>query len=83
MSAAAGRSDTAKPPPFPWEAVMHAGFHLLRLTPQAFWALTPREFAAMSGAFRPVATARAELARADLEALMARYPDRAFLTATY
>lgn len=64
---------------------MHAGFHLLRLTPQAFWSLTPREFAAMSGAFRPApsALASADLGRADLEALMARYPDRPLLTATH
>lgn len=51
---------------------MHVGLCLLRLDPRLFWALTPREFAAMSGAFRPTAP---QLGRADLNALMALYPD--------
>jgi len=53
---------------------MHAGLHLLWLPPERFWALTPREFAAMTGAYAPAT--RADLARTELEALMARYPDR-------
>jgi uncharacterized phage protein (TIGR02216 family) len=51
---------------------MHVGLCLLRLDPKLFWALTPREFAAMSGAFKP---APAGLGRADLQALMTLYPD--------
>ncbi|WP_338022075.1 rcc01693 family protein [Allorhizobium sonneratiae] len=60
------------PPPFPWEAVMETGLGLLRLSPKVFWRLTPREFAAMAGLKR---TTSAPLTRADLQALMARYPD--------
>ncbi|HBF32547.1 MAG TPA: phage tail assembly chaperone [Rhizobium sp.] len=51
---------------------MHVGLCLLRLDPKQFWALTPREFAAMSGAFKPAPTG---LGRDDLAALMALYPD--------
>lgn len=51
---------------------MHAGLGLLRLDPDRFWRLSPREFAAMTGAFAPVAP---RLARAGFEALMRRFPD--------
>ncbi|MDQ0454280.1 putative phage protein (TIGR02216 family) [Rhizobium paknamense] len=51
---------------------MHAGLCLLRLPPDLFWRLTPREFAAMTGAFRPRPAA---LTREGLAALMAAYPD--------
>lgn len=51
---------------------MHAGLGLLRLDPDRFWRLSPREFAAMTGAFAPAAP---RLARAGLEALMRRFPD--------
>lgn len=32
--------------PFPWEAAMQVGFGVLRLSPDAFWRMTPRELAA-------------------------------------
>lgn len=51
---------------------MHVGLCVLRLDPKLFWALTPREFAAMSGAFKPTS---AGFGRADFDALMALYPD--------
>ncbi|TMV90170.1 phage tail assembly chaperone [Thioclava sp. BHET1] len=55
-----------------WPGLMRAGLHQLRLTPAAFWALTPAELALMlggtSGGARP-------LARAGLSELMARFPD--------
>ncbi len=57
---------------FPWRAAMHAGLGLLRLDPDEFWRLSPREFAAATGAFAPAAP---RLARAGLEALMRRFPD--------
>ncbi|SCW79734.1 rcc01693 family protein [Ancylobacter rudongensis] len=61
------------PSPFPWQAAMALGFGRLRLSSQAFWALTPRELAA---ALRPfTGEARAPLGRAGLAALMARFPD--------
>jgi uncharacterized phage protein (TIGR02216 family) len=54
---------------------MTAGLGLLKLTPQAFWAMTPRELASavafVSGAYgMPGAPTRD-----DLVALMRRFPD--------
>ncbi|MCO6186686.1 rcc01693 family protein [Rhizobium sp. L1K21] len=67
MKAAAGVK-TAGPEPFPWAHVIHAGLCLLRLDPKTFWAMSPREFHAMTGGAMPkVALPLAEL--------MARYPD--------
>ncbi len=63
------------PRAFPWAQVMGIGFGLLRLSPDAFWRLTPRELAsaiAMLAPPRPPA-----LGRSDLQALMTRFPDRA------
>ena len=57
--------------PFAWSGVLHAGLCLLRLEPRAFWALTPAEFAAMTGAFAPAYG----LERTRLEQMMAAYPD--------
>lgn len=54
---------------------MSAGLGTLRLSPAAFWSMTPRELAAAlrsSEHFRPK---QHELTRSDLDALMARYPD--------
>jgi uncharacterized phage protein (TIGR02216 family) len=51
---------------------MHAGLGLLRLDPNAFWRMTPREFAAACGALAPT---RPRLRRRDLERLMRLYPD--------
>ncbi|MEP0320601.1 rcc01693 family protein [Bauldia litoralis] len=60
---------------FPWAAMMAVGFGRLRLSSQAFWAMTPRELAAaVEGAF---GVADAPPDRAMLERLMGRYPDRA------
>ncbi|MEP9352044.1 rcc01693 family protein [Xanthobacter sp. KR7-65] len=59
--------------PFPWAEAMGAGLGLLRLAPDAFWRMTPRELAA---ALAPLLPAPADgLDRAGLAALMARYPD--------
>ncbi|MCZ7939440.1 rcc01693 family protein [Agrobacterium salinitolerans] len=69
MSAAAGE---ATPRPFPWEAVVHAGFCLLRLSSETFWRLTPREFSAMTGGN---AVPRGP-DRPAMEAMMRRFPDR-------
>lgn len=53
---------------------MQAGLGLLRLSPRAFWAATPRELAA---ALSPFGTVVGEPpARAALVALMRRFPDR-------
>ena len=59
--------------PFPWEAAMGFGFGVLRLAPQQFWALTPRELAA---AYRTIAgEGRVAPGRSELDQLMERYPD--------
>ena len=71
MRAAAGESD-GLPPPFPWEAVMHAGLCLLRLPARDFWAMTPREMQAALGGLWP---RNAVPDRTELEALMGAYPD--------
>jgi uncharacterized phage protein (TIGR02216 family) len=60
--------------PFPWAAAMAFGLGVLRLPPQHFWALTPRELAAAyeahGGSARCVAPGRARL-----EEMMETYPD--------
>ncbi|KAB0679945.1 rcc01693 family protein [Aureimonas leprariae] len=58
---------------FPWDEAMAAGFGLLRLTPDAFWRLSPREFAQ---AIRPfVRDGRDAPSRAALDRLLQRFPD--------
>lgn len=52
---------------------MGLGFGLLRLAPDQFWRMTPRELAAAFSVLVP--PAGPALARADLDALMARFPD--------
>ena len=57
-----------------WGQLMRLGLGRLRLSPEAFWALTPAELmlmAGLDGGARP-------MRRADLSALAARYPDRPF-----
>jgi uncharacterized phage protein (TIGR02216 family) len=53
---------------------MAVGLGRLRLSPEAFWAMTPKELAAAMGAFAPRSPARPP-SRADLAALMAEFPD--------
>ncbi|SEO50746.1 phage conserved hypothetical protein [Salinihabitans flavidus] len=56
---------------FDWPALLRAGLHGLRLSPEAFWALTPAELRMMLGereSGRP-------LSRGRLEELQAAYPD--------
>ncbi|MFV0801017.1 phage tail assembly chaperone [Brucella sp. MAB-22] len=61
------------PGPFPWDEAMRAGFGLLRLSPQAFWSMTPRELNAALGSAAPVFDAPS---RQSLETLMRAFPDR-------
>jgi uncharacterized phage protein (TIGR02216 family) len=59
-------------PPFPWKQAIGIGLGILRLAPEQFWRMTPRELAFAIEAF----TGRsAPLARATLRELMTRYPD--------
>jgi uncharacterized phage protein (TIGR02216 family) len=59
---------------------MAMGLGILRLESRAFWALTPREFAAAARAVIGPAAAQADRPRrSDLEALMAKFPDQSGL----
>jgi uncharacterized phage protein (TIGR02216 family) len=58
--------------PFPWEEAIGFGLGVLRLSPAAFWAMTPRELALAMAA---VTGGTAALRRTDLQDLMTRYPD--------
>ena len=59
--------------PFPWDEAIGFGLGVLRLSPDAFWRMTPRELAhavrARNGALAP------PIARAALIDLMTRFPD--------
>ena len=55
---------------------MAAGFGLLKLSPQAFWAMTPREIAAAIRALTGRPASIAAPSRQDLAGLMLRFPDR-------
>ncbi|MBI1385706.1 MAG: phage tail assembly chaperone [Rhizobiales bacterium] len=60
---------------FPWDDAMALGLGVLRLSPREFWSMTPIELdAAIRGLEGRFDVAGAPL-RADLLALMARYPD--------
>lgn len=59
---------------FPWDEAMRFGLGVLRLPPNAFWAMTPRELtAAHAGASGRGAALPLE--RGALERLMALHPD--------
>ena len=60
--------------PFPWAAAMQVGFGVLKLSPDAFWRMTPRELAAAITALR--GGAAEPMRRAQLNELMQRFPDR-------
>ncbi|ODT05672.1 MAG: hypothetical protein ABS35_46795 [Kaistia sp. SCN 65-12] len=53
---------------------MAIGLGLLRLSPDAFWTMTPVEFERALSALRPAKTA--PLCRAGLAALMRAFPDK-------
>ncbi len=57
---------------FNWPALMQAGLRGLRLTPAAFWALTPAELALMLGQ----GAGTAPMGRGGLDRLMQAFPDR-------
>jgi len=58
--------------PFPWKQAIGFGLGVLRLSPEQFWGMTPRELAC---AIEVVNGHGAPLDRAALKQLMARYPD--------
>ena len=65
----------AKPPSgrqFPWADAMALGLGRLRLTPDVFWSLTPKELLLMAGGG---ARDHAAMGRDALAYLLNRYPD--------
>jgi uncharacterized phage protein (TIGR02216 family) len=58
--------------PFPWKQAIGFGLGVLKLPPDAFWRMTPRELAY---AIDAVHGRNAPLDRAGLDQLMKRYPD--------
>ena len=58
--------------PFPWKQAIGFGLGVLRLSPEQFWRMTPRELAYAIEAVRGRNT---PLDRASLNELMKRYPD--------
>ncbi len=59
--------------PFPWKRAMSFGLGTLRLAPDAFWRMTPRELAAAIDAV--AGPQESALDRAAFAALRARFPD--------
>jgi uncharacterized phage protein (TIGR02216 family) len=63
-----------RPPPFAWREAIGFGLGILRLSPDAFWRMTPRELAcaieAITGPFA------GSIARHDLDRLIQAFPDR-------
>jgi len=65
--------------PFPWKQALAIGLGVLRLPPEQFWKMTPREFAAaLRGLYGDPQT---PLDRKTLEKLAARYPDKKHIEA--
>jgi uncharacterized phage protein (TIGR02216 family) len=58
--------------PFPWKQAIGFGLGVLRLPPQQFWAMTPRELAS---AIEAITGRSAALDRMTLSELMRTYPD--------
>lgn len=58
--------------PFPWREAIGFGLGVLKLPPEQFWRMTPRELAY---AIEAVTRRRAPLDRDGFTALMKRYPD--------
>lgn len=59
--------------PFAWNEVIGFGLGILRLSPDAFWRLTPRELALAIEAV--IGKLCAPLERSALAELMQRFPD--------
>lgn len=59
--------------PFPWNEAIGFGLGVLRLPPESFWRMTPRELALAIEAVR--GRVPASLDREAMVSLMRRYPD--------
>jgi uncharacterized phage protein (TIGR02216 family) len=58
--------------PFPWSLAIGFGLGVLRLSPQQFWSMTPRE---LGYAVEAVMGRASPLDRGTLAQLIERYPD--------
>ena len=58
--------------PASWQDLMAFAFGILKLSPESFWAMTPREFDA---AAKPYLTPANQTGRSTLTALMQAFPD--------
>jgi uncharacterized phage protein (TIGR02216 family) len=58
--------------PFPWKQAIGFGLGVLRLSPEAFWRMTPRE---LSYAIEAATGRSAPLDRGAFSELMKRFPD--------
>jgi uncharacterized phage protein (TIGR02216 family) len=58
--------------PFPWKEAIGFGLGVLKLSPEQFWRMTPRE---LGLALQAARGRGASLDRASLQDLMKRYPD--------
>ena len=58
--------------PFPWQQAIGFGLGVLKLPPEAFWRMTPRELAY---AIEGMRGRNSPLDRTSLDQLMKRYPD--------
>jgi uncharacterized phage protein (TIGR02216 family) len=58
--------------PFPWRQAIGVGLGMLRLPPEQFWRMTPRE---LTYAIEAVTGRAAPLDRRTFTELMERYPD--------
>lgn len=60
--------------PFPWEQAIGFGLGVLRLPPDHFWRMTPRELACAIAAVRgPI---HEPMDRASFDTLMQAFPDK-------
>lgn len=59
--------------PFPWADAMQFGFGILRLSPAAFWAMTPRE---LSAAHNALNRTNPPLDKWRLGEMMQKFPDQ-------
>jgi uncharacterized phage protein (TIGR02216 family) len=60
--------------PFPWHEAIGFGLGVLRLPPEQFWRMTPRELAYAIAAVR--GPGREPMNRAALDKLMHQFPDK-------
>ena len=59
--------------PTSWQDIMTFAFGVLKITPDTFWAMTPREFDAAARPYLPTDT---NVKRGVLAALMQAFPDQ-------